>query len=409
MMHPTRDVSPRFAWLTVGLLWLAYVINYVDRQVIFSLLPILKTELHFTDVQLGLVGSVFLWVYSLAMPITGRLADLYPRDRLILASLTLWSLATFATGMSHSVGAVLFWRFMMGITESLYVPAALSIIAGIHTGSTRSRALSIHASAQFAGIALGGWYGGWTADHIGWRSGFSLLGFIGIAYSVVLFAAFRSLPRAQDRTAARQAASPLDILKSRSYIALCVAFFAFTVILWMLYAWLPNFIYEKYGLSLTASGSLATLYLQVGSLIGVLAGGALADRLIQRIPAARFYLVAAGFLLSVPLAWVMLAVNSLSAVRFASAAFGFFAGLGIANIFAAAYDVVAPRNYGLGAGSLNMLGGLSGGAGILAAGFWKASLGVTGLVKISVVVSVILSLALIAVTATHFQRERSRL
>jgi len=401
-------VSPRLAWLTVGLLWLAYVINYVDRQVVFSLLPILKNELHFTDVQLGLVGSVFLWVYSLSMPITGRLADLYPRHRLILASLALWSVATFATGMSHSVSTLLFWRFMMGITESLYVPAALSIIAALHTGATRSRALSIHASAQFTGIALGGWYGGWSADHIGWRSGFSLLGVIGVAYSAVLFATFRKLPSSLDRSAVRQSASPLDILKSRSYIALCVAFFAFALILWMLYAWLPNFIYEKYGLSLTDSGSLATLYLQVGSFIGVLAGGALADRFVQRVPAARFYLVATGFLLSVPLAWVMLSVNSLAAVRIASGAFGIFAGLGIANIFAATYDVIAPRNYGLGAGSLNMLGGLSGGAGILAAGMWKASLGVTGLVQISAIVSVILSLALIAVTAVYFDRERSR-
>ncbi len=402
-------VSPRFAWLTVGLLWLAYVINYVDRQVVFSLLPVLKSELHFSDTQLGLVGSVFLWVYSLSMPITGRLADLYRRDRLILASLTLWSLATFATGMSHSVSALLFWRFMMGITESLYVPAALSIIAALHTGATRSRALSIHASAQFTGIALGGWYGGWTADHIGWRSGFSLLGFVGIAYSAVLFAAFRNVPRTPEHAAARQAASPLDILKSRSYLALCAAFFAFMVILWMLYAWLPNFIYEKYGLSLTESGSLATIYLQVGSFAGVLAGGALADRLVSKHPAARFYLVATGFLLSVPLAWLLLAVNSLPAVRFASAAFGVFAGLGIANLFAAAYDVIAPRNYGLGAGALNMLGGLSGGAGILAAGFLKASLGVVGLVRISAVVSAILSVVLMAVVTVYFNRERSRL
>jgi predicted MFS family arabinose efflux permease len=311
--------------------------------------------------------------------------------------------------MSRSVGALLFWRFMMGITESLYVPAALSIIAALHTGATRSRALSIHASAQFTGIALGGWYGGWTADHIGWRSGFSLLGFVGIAYSAVMFAVFRNLPRSPQLATARQAASPLDILRSRAYLALCAAFFAFTVILWMLYAWLPNFIYEKYGLSLTESGSLATLYLQAGSFAGVLAGGALADRLVKRHPAARFYLVACGFLFSVPLAWLMLAVNSLSAVRLASAAFGLLAGLGIANIFAAAYDVIAPRNYGLGAGALNMLGGISGGAGILAAGFWKASWGVTGLVQISAVVGAILSLVLMASAAVYFDRERSRL
>jgi MFS family permease len=110
---------------------------------------------------------LFTGIYSLCMLITGRLADVAQRDRLVIFSLVLWSLATLGTGLSISAPMFLFWRAVMGITESLYVSRALATIAVLHAGATRSRALAIHGSAQFAGIVGGDWYGGWVADHIG--------------------------------------------------------------------------------------------------------------------------------------------------------------------------------------------------------------------------------------------------
>src|SRR5689334_711943 len=172
-------VTARLAWATVALLWFAYFLNYLDRQVVFSIFPVLRSDLGFSDTQLGLAGTLFIWVYSLCMPITGRLADIARRDRLIVSSLVLWSLATLGTGLSTSVPVFLFWRAVMGVTESLYVPAALAAIAVLHPGGTRSKALAVHGSAQFAGIIAGGWYGGWAADHIGWRPGFALLAVAG--------------------------------------------------------------------------------------------------------------------------------------------------------------------------------------------------------------------------------------
>jgi MFS transporter, Spinster family, sphingosine-1-phosphate transporter len=111
-------------WGTVALLWVAYFLNYIDRQVVFSIFPALKSDLGFSDTQLGLIGSVFTWIYSVCMVASGRAADLLRRDRLITGSLVLWSIATFGTSTSRTVGSFLLWRAVMGITESLYVPAA---------------------------------------------------------------------------------------------------------------------------------------------------------------------------------------------------------------------------------------------------------------------------------------------
>src|SRR5215472_2950875 len=245
-------VTRHFAWAMVGLLWFAYLLNYLDRQVVFSIFPVLRSDLHFSDAQLGLVGTMFTWVYSLCMPVTGRLADRVRRDRLVVCSLVLWSLATLGTGLAASAGGFLFWRAVMGVTESLYVPAALAAIAVLHPGGTRSKALAIHSSAQFAGIIAGGWYGGWAADHIGWRTGFALLAVAGAVYAAFLWKVF---PRQRiEIRHVRRASTPGDIFKSPCYATLAVAFFAFCTMLWMLYAWFPNFIYERYHLSMTESG-----------------------------------------------------------------------------------------------------------------------------------------------------------
>ena len=312
------------------------------------------------------------------MLVSGRAADLFRRDRLIIGSLILWSVATLGTSASHSVSSFLSWRAVMGITESVYVPAALSLIASLHGSATRSRALGIHMTAQIAGIAVGGWYGGWAADHIGWRSGFITLAVLGIAYSFVLLIGFRAIPEAKpDRDV--KSASAAQVFGSVCFNGLLLAFFAYCVMLWMIYAWLPNFIYEHYHLSMTQSGLTATLYLQGSTAVGVLTGAFVADRVALRIKAARFYLVGAGVLFSAPFAWLAFQSDSLAVLKLASIGFGLFGGWLMANIFAAAYDVIAKENYGLGAGALNFCGGLAGGSAIFITGYFKASVGIAPL------------------------------
>src|SRR5258708_34937184 len=169
-MEPTEPaISRRSAWVLVALLSVAFVINYMDRQVVFAIFPILRREMNFSETQLGLVGSLFTWTYSAAMPISGRLADIFPRHRMVIASLLLWSIATVTTAFSRDINELLISLVFMGLSESLYVPAAIALITQAHAGATRSRALAVHGLAQFAGITLGGWYGGLAGRGIGSR------------------------------------------------------------------------------------------------------------------------------------------------------------------------------------------------------------------------------------------------
>ena len=411
-MRPTEQnlgkVETRLAWALVGLLWVAYFLNYMDRQLVFSIFPALRRDLNFTNAQLGLVGSIFLWVYAVCIAVSGRLADVIPRERIVVLSLILWSLTTIASGLSGSVTSFLFWRGAMGVTESLYVPAAVGLIATLHTGGTRAKALSLHSTAQFMGIAASGTYGGWMADNVGWRYGFFVLGAVGITYSILLLPLSSKLPNLRAEKSL-VVSSPIDIFRSHCYLAHLFAFLLFTMILWMLYAWLPNFIYERHGLSMTQAGFTATAYLQASSAVGVLSGGVLADWLAKRVPASRFYVGGLGLLLCAPCAYLTLAVPTLGWLKLCTVGFGLFAGLMVANNYACIYDVLSERNYSFSAGFLNLIGGLTAGAATFVVGLWKETIGIRGLMEWAAWGAVIGALVQIVVAVTSFERDRRQL
>ncbi len=362
-------------WSLVGFLWVAFALNYVDRQMVYSMFPALRAELGIGAERLGLIGSVFLWVYTLSMPIAGRLADRGRREWLILASLVLWSAATLGGGLSQSEGAFIGWRAAMGVTEALYFPAALALIASYYPMETRSRALGIHQSAQFIGVMVGGWYGGWCADHVGWRQAFVVAGAVGIVYSLVLWRVFlRLTPVAASATAA-QAGRLSDLVRSPGYVMLCLTFAAFCAMQWIYWAWFPTFLYERHHLSMTDSGWNATVFLQGSAMVGILISAALADRLAARWPKARIYVVTASVVLCAPFAYLTFSAETLPLARLFSGLFGLFAGSLAANVFAAAYDVIGAGNRGLAGGVLNTMGGLSSAAMIYLAGIWKETVG----------------------------------
>ena len=392
------------AWSVVALLSGAFVINYVDRQVVFSIFPLLHKEMGFSNAQLGLAGTLFTWTYSLAMPFSGRMADLFSRRKLIVTALVLWSLATLMTGLTTTVGLFLFSRICMGLCESLYVPAAIGMITQAHPGATRSRALSIHGFAQYLGITTGGWYGGWAADHIGWRQGFFTLTAIGLLYSSVLFRALPAGSFARDMPPRQTGYA--RFFQSWRFIALSVLFFFFCSVLWLLYAWLPSFIYERYALTLTGSGLAATLYLQCGSAAGVILGGILGDFLAMRYAAARLQVVIWSLIACAPFGVTAFAVHSLIMMKASAACFGLFAGFLMANLFSSLYDVVGKNDYGLAVGIVNTLGGAGAGASILLAGVWNQSVGIEKIMTYSSCLCIISSLFLFAAVRNHSVTQR---
>ena len=151
----------QYKWFLVALLWVVALLNYVDRQMIFSVFPLLKEDLKLSDVQLGFLGTAFLWVYGLLSPFGGYAADRFGRRSVILGGLAVWSAVTFWTGHTHNYVELIAARGLMGISEACYLPAALAMIADYHGDTTRSKATGLHQSGLYAGIALGGAGGGW--------------------------------------------------------------------------------------------------------------------------------------------------------------------------------------------------------------------------------------------------------
>lgn len=397
-----QEIYPRILnrWTLLGLLCFAFLLNYTDRQIVFAIFPVLRQDLHFTDTQLGLAGSLFTWTYAFFMPISGRIADAVPRHRLVILSLALWSLATLGTALSRSVEQFLVWRVVMGIAESLYVPAGIAMITNAHAGGTRSRALAIHGFAQFAGITIGGWYGGWAAEHIGWRHGFEALTGLGLVYAVVLAYQFRGFRSPISESRPNERSSPSALFHSVIYSVLCVVFLTFCSMLWMLYAWLPDFVHEKYHLTLSGSGLTATIYLQSSSALGALLGGYVGDLTSKHHPAGRFRVLVVGLVLCAPFAFLTFYAHAFPLMVGSEIAFGLFGGFFMANIFSSAYDVVSPRNFGFGTGVLNLCGGLGAGAAILLSGVFKQSFGMAQLMFLATLTAITMGIVL------HFTVER---
>lgn len=396
-----RSVGP---WTLVVYLSITFVIAYMDRQMVFAIFPLLRSDLGFTDAQLGLAGSAFTWTYAIAMPFSGRLADMFPRDKLIILALAIWSLATLGTGLSGSVNQFLVWRVTMGLSEALYVPAAMRLMTQAHSGKTRAKALSIHGFGQFTGITLGGWFAGWAGQNYGWRSGFLAMSVVGLIYAVILARGIYGVT-GQSASEAKPAGSPLAILRSPCYLVLVATYFFFCAMLWMLYAWLPNFVYERHGLSLAAAGLTGTIYLQISSAAGAILGGFLGDHFGSRSATGRFRVAIAGLMSCGPFAFLAFQTDSLLTLKLSASAFGLLAGCFISNAYAAAYDTVDTRSFGLATGVMNMVGGLGSGSAILAAGVWKQQVGIDVMMLATVCVLSIMTLLLLAVVERRLKSE----
>ena len=164
------ESSPQYKWLLVLTLFFVSTLNYADRTAITALYTLLKTDLGFTDVGLGALGSMFLWSYAFSSPFSGFLGDRVRRGRLVLWSLAGWSLVTLLTGLAATQWQLLGMRGALGLVEAMYLPAAMALVAEYHGPETRGTALALMALGNYVGMAGGGAVAGYFGEHYGWRS-----------------------------------------------------------------------------------------------------------------------------------------------------------------------------------------------------------------------------------------------
>lgn len=376
-----------YRWALLGMLWFVCFFNYADRQAIFSVFPLLRGELHLSTLQLGIVGSSFMWMYALFGPLAGWLCDRFSRKGLVLGGLVFWSVVTGATALAHTYTQLVICRALGGLSEAVYFPASMSLIADYHTSRTRSRAMALHQSSVYAGTIAGGAVSGYVAQTHGWRDSFILFGALGCALGLVLWIFIREPRRGQSEAVLEPQAlitgqpehsreslprQIADLLQRPLVLVLIAVFVGANFVAVVFLAWLPSFLFDKFHMSLAMAGLNGTAYLQVASVLGVISGGFLADRLAKRSPAwqrgGRMTTQAIGLMCGVPFLFITGQTRFVPLLLLSLVGFGYFKGLYDANLWASLYDVVPLHRRGTAVGVMNSIGWLGGGMAPIAIG-----------------------------------------
>jgi MFS transporter, Spinster family, sphingosine-1-phosphate transporter len=295
-----------YAWTVVALLWPVAMLNYLDRQMVSTIRASIRADIPSiaNDQDFGTLMAVFMWVYAFLSPLGGFVADKFNRRWTVIGSLGVWSVVTWATGHATTYSQMLSFRALMGISEAFYIPAALALIADFHTGGTRARAVGIHQSGIYAGLALGG-IGGYIAQTSSWRNCFTWFGVAGVIYAVVLMLALRDAPAANGATGSKKhsvtVGETLRALWTQPAFWILVVYFTLPAIAgWVTKNWLPTYLADTFQLKEGPAGLSATGYIQLASFVGVLLGGVVADGWMRTTPRGRIYTSALGVFLLVP-------------------------------------------------------------------------------------------------------------
>lgn len=376
----SRPHRPAYRWWVVVMLWFVCFFNYADRQALSSVLPLLAREFHLDDVAIGWIGSAFAWVYAAAAPLAGLTADRRSRKLLILGACVGWSFFTLATAWTHGFSALFVVRALTGLGETFYFPAAMSMLSDYHGPATRSRAMSWHQSAVYAGTILGSWLAAALAERHGWRAPFWMFGPIGIAMALSLAWMLREPRRGGEDAAAPAERGPEDgaslplgqtvgiIVRTPVALLLMAAFLCANFVAVIFLTWTPMFLVDKFALSLSAAGLTSTLYIQLASALTVPFAGWLADALSTRFAGGRMMVQAAGLVIGALFVFIVGSTNVRGTLLLAMTVFGIGKGLYDSGIFAALYDAIEPRARGTAAGLMNTVGWGGGALGPIAVG-----------------------------------------
>jgi MFS family permease len=301
----SRSIS-WMAWVSVIVLMPVAFLNYLDRQMLAAMQSSVMADIPSiaTEENWGFMLGQFKWVYAFLSPIGGFVADRFSRRLTIAGSLFVWSAVTWWTGHVATYGELLWARSLMGISEAFYIPAALALIADLHTGETRSRAVGLHQLAIYCGVIAGG-FGGHVADAptLGWRFAFAACGIGGMLYAVPLLFALRETAKPSPTSADAQA-SPMqaarELLSNVSFLLLVIYFTLPALAGWVVRDWMPSILKRQFQIGQGEAGVAATLYWQVAAIFGAVLGGWLADRWMHRSERGRIYVSALGMSLIVP-------------------------------------------------------------------------------------------------------------
>lgn len=406
-----------YPWVVVGLLWVVALLNYMDRQMLSTMKESMQIDIRELQsaANFGRLMAVFLWIYGLMSPVAGMIADKLNRKWLIVASLFVWSAATYGMGYAQTFHQIYGLRAFMGISEALYIPAALSLIADWHQDQSRSLAIGIHMTGLYVGQALGG-FGATIAAAYSWHTTFHWFGIAGVVYAFVLIAFLREnklhiQPGKIDRK--EVATGRTSLLKG---VALLFSNLSFWVILfyfaapsfpgWATKNWLPTLFAESLHIPMSEAGPLSTITIAASSFVGVLLGGIVSDKWVRKNIKGRIYTGAIGLGLTVPALLLLGFGHHFLSVVGAGLCFGIGFGMFDANNMPILCQFVSARYRATAYGIMNMTGVFAGAAVTSLLGNWtdEGNLG-KGFALMSIIVFAAIAVQLYCLRPTTDNKE----
>ena len=401
-----KTTSKYYPWVVVALLWGVALLNYMDRQMLSTMKESMQLDISElqTAENFGRLMAVFLWIYGLMSPFAGAIADRVNRKWLIVISLFVWSAVTYGMGYANTFTEIYWLRALMGVSEALYIPAGLSLIADWHSDKSRSLAVGIHMTGLYTGQAIGG-FGATVAASYTWHTAFHWFGLIGIAYALLLVLCLRENPNHNvvKPNIETNKVEKESILKGFSAIFSTVAFWIILFYFaapslpgWAIKNWLPTLFSENLNLPMAEAGPMSTITIALSSFCGVVAGGILSDRWVQRNIRGRIYISAIGLGLTIPALFLLGFGHNTIGVISAGMLFGIGFGIFDANNMPILCQFVSPKYRATAYGIMNMTGVFAGAMVTNVLGKWSddGNLGL-GFALLSVVVAVAIALHLL--------------
>jgi len=344
----------RTQWRVLLILMLVNFVNYVDRQIIFSLFPSIRRDFGLSFEQLGYLATAFTVILSLASFPLGMLADRISKRAVISAAVLFWSAATFCSGVAGSFRSLLAARGLVGVGEAAYNPAGAAVISASFPGEVRARVQGAFDIGMFIGGATGIALGGIMAQSFGWRPAFFLVGIPG----VILGLSALHLPKTAHRSSP-ECMSIRELLKVPAFLALLVSGWFCSFAGYAYVTWGPELVQDYKGFSAREAGLAVALAVVTGGTLGIAAGAYFSDRLAKWRSWGRSAIIPVGFVLGAPA--IFLALHSASRL-----AFVVFFGLGAfflswyhGPLTATIHDLVPPSGHATALGFYNLFVNLS--------------------------------------------------
>ena len=409
-----------YKWFALALLWVAFFLQQGTRQVYGPLVGSIKDAVGASDVQLGLVSTVFTLVYGITIPFAGFAADLFSRKWMVVIGVAIFSAGILTSGFVTCIGAlVVTYGLVNGFGQPFYYPSSTSLISQLHADS-KATALSLLQLGMYGGVIGCSWLAGWFAGlgTEGWRLPFKVLGALGLLWAVALAFTLRntgmSRSRATDDDAdAQERVPPADRVTIGAALKAMFAKPAAVLIALALgmevyvdvgfKTWMPNYLSETFGVSKASAGLNAVLWHYLGAALGIVIGSRIGDRFVKRCPTIRFWVIGGGLLLGAPFIFMMSQTTTYVTCCIAMFLFGVFRGAYDSNNFAAFFDVVEPRYHASAAGFNLMIAFLFGCFSPTVLGWTKANYSMaTGLSTLAI--PYLVGVALLVVACRSFAR-----